>query len=178
MRKIFTELSRKFDVKCCGEFVYAIIIVLLLIALMQATNSYSQNIGIKVKVSGPKLSEYQILLKDDGKTLNSEFTSRHKTSLKLDFGKDYLVEFRREGFRNKAVAVNTNNVPFYMKYELLDFSFEMTLDQPCVECVPNEDTQVAAYWYFDHNLGEFNYTYDKDEALLRNSSVGEHLVGP
>lgn len=164
--------------KCWISVVRLSLTLVIVIVLLQVQKGYSQSINVKVKVSGPQLSEYQILVKDNGKTMNSEFTSRHKTKLELEFGKDYALVFRRDGFRSKSVSVNTGNVPFYMKYELLDFSFEMILDQPCMNCLSGSGPQVVAYWFFDQNLGEFNYTYDEEEAMLRGSTIAEHLVGP
>jgi len=103
---------------------------------------------------------------------------KRKTKVELEFDEDYILVFKKKGYRLKYLAVSTKNVPVHMQHELLDFAFEVVLDQPERHRAPTAKAQLVAYWFYSLNYGEFQYTYDEEELEYHQDLYNGYRVAP
>lgn len=149
--------------------------LILSLLMIIAQCAFSQTVSLTTKVRLKKSSSCSVAVYKNGKVVKRLLDVKRKCKVELKFDEEYLIVFKQKGVRSKALTVNTKHVPEHMQDELLDFAFEVSLDQPYSRPDDDRKEQLVAHWFYHSNYGEFDYTYDTGELAEHKRLFNESL---
>ena len=152
----------------------------LVLSLLMVSGSFvkAQSVYLSAKVNLARGGTCSITVYKSGTVAKRIHDVKRKTKVELEFDEDYVIVFKQKGYRIKSLAVSTKNVPVHMREELLDFAFEVVLDQPELHKVSAKKAQLVAYWFYSLDYGEFQYTYNEEELQYHEDLYNGYRTVP
>jgi len=139
-------------------------LLLLFFLSLWNENIHGQTLSLITKVKVENSTTCSITIYKNGQVSERHNNVKRKCRIEMQFGNEYSITFTQNGFRSKTLTVNTRNVPVHMQSELLDFGFEVSLDQKLLTKDATDHNQVVAHWFYHVEMGEFEYTYNQPET--------------
>lgn len=152
------------------------ILVALLFALFFVLDNIQaqdpNNLAIDATVKdreGGKLQDATVKLIQDGAEINSVTTGKNgRFDLFLDFGHEYLIEIKKQGYISKKLYVNTYNVPEDEQawgYEFGGFIIDLFKDVAGIDYSILK--KPVGKVYYDENISNFQYDREYTKEIQK-----------
>lgn len=152
--------------------------VALIINLILASNlglAQTLEARVKLEVSEGKVEGTTVTVLSDGQIVNVFEPTKKRVKIELNYQQQYTIRFEKSGYITKDIQIDTRDVPFHMREELLDFAFVLELITSLGIPIVVEDSPQMAVWKYDSDYGLFDFDrIDNSLTLFENKRNTEH----
>lgn len=126
----------------------SLIVMVAMVGLSFQVSAQFVNLHVKLSVLNDNLRGATLTLYQNGKPIETVANTGPRFHHRLNYGRDYVLEFRKDGCVTKQVSINTKGVPKSAKEMAQSIRFALEIERVADKKPQHEYAQPVAHYYF------------------------------